>query len=355
MSDQLFISEYDNVYLPPEYHFSHNLAVRLYDDLVWILKDEKTQKKGRVNIKFKDNEIRPTENEEDILSWLLKNGYEKQANEVILRNTLFAIISDICHFTFQALDSAKNIKMTVAFSLIRKPFLENLLIIEQLLADEQTFLKNFAGKPEDFDPGRIKEDKKKSLITECISKIKNNWILETDVVYDLRYSKQTSGSFYAKSNLATHLVTTRHSEFKTERNNLNYIFSGYDEWESQLDYLYYFLPYILFYTTEIVDQLLLERKLINIKTFKRRKFLRLFGQLLHFDQHDKKSTKGISTINKISKVLVVKCKSCNKKNQLYKSDMYSLVHKNYILCKHCLVDLYIENNSLEELFDKIIK
>ena len=59
--------------------------------------------------------------------------------------------------------------------------------------------------------------------------------------------------------------------------------------------------------------------------------------------------------NKITKLLKVKCKNCNKINQIYKSDLFSLIHNNYIHCKHCLVDLHSESNSLEEAINKIIK
>lgn len=355
MSNQLFITEFDELYLPTEFHFSHNIAVRLYDDLVWLLKDNATQRKINVTVKFDEKSKRPKENEKDIIGWLFKNGYEKEANEIIVKHVAIGIISDICHFVFQALDSAKRMKMTVAYSLIRKPFLENLIIIEQLLANEKEFLLKFDSKPEMFDPGKLKDTEKKELINKCISKINNPLILTTELVYMLRFDKTNPKSFYAVSNLATHLVTTRHTEFKTEKNNFNFIFSGEEEWGSQLEYFYYFLPYILFYTTEIIDQYFFEKKILSKKEFQKRKFLRLFGQVILFDQFDDKSTKGISLANKITRGLKIKCKHCNKINQIYKSDLYTLVHNHYILCKHCLLDLFNETKSFDEAINKLIK
>lgn len=352
---QLFITEFDEVYLPQDYHFSHNFSVRLYDELVWILKDRKAQKRINVTIKYRDKENRPGKNEEDIISWLLKNGYEREANEVISKNTIFAIISDICHFIFQALDSAKRIKMTVAYTLIRKPFLENLLIIEQILAEEQSFLKRFSGKADDFDPGRLKDEEKRDLINKCLSKIHNSFINDAELIFRLRFDKNNPNSFYAMSNLAIHLVTTRYSEFRTESNNLNFIFSTYNEWNSQLDYFYYYVPYMLLYTIEIIDQLLLNKKIINKKVYKKRKFIRLFGQILQFEQFEERSKKGRSIINKLSRSLKIKCENCNKTNQLFKSDIYSLVYNNSILCKYCLINLSDESKSMEEAINKIIK
>ena len=73
MSNQLFITEFDEVYLPDVYHFSHNFSVRLYDDLVWLLKDEATQKKLDVTLKFKEGEKKPKDNEKDIIGWLIRS------------------------------------------------------------------------------------------------------------------------------------------------------------------------------------------------------------------------------------------------------------------------------------------
>lgn len=349
----LFITEHDEVYLPHEYHFSHNISVRLYDDLVFALKDVGVQKKANITIRFKKGEHTEGFNNEDVISWLITNGYKKEADEVVSREILFAIISDICHFIFQALDSAKRMKMTVAFSLIRKPFLENLLILEQLITDENSFLSKFGNKPEDFDPGKLKDEEKEMLIENCTSVIGNNFILSKEMIYQLRFDKKNPNSIYAMCNLATHLVTTRHSAYKTDSNNLNFVFSRYDEWDEQLSYFYYFVPYLLFYTAEIVDLLLYKKKLISIATYNKRKFIRLLRQMMHFDQSDEKSLKGKSIVNKFTKSLKIKCKSCGKINQLYKSDFFSLSHNNYILCKHCLIDLYNETNSIDEYIKEI--
>jgi len=351
MKEQLFITEFDETVLPEEYHFSHNVAVRLHDDLVWLLDDKTIQKKLNVQIKFKPGDKRPKENEKDILAWLSKNGRQKEVDQIISSHTLFALISDTCHFIYESLSSAKNVKMTVAYSLIRKPFLENLLIIEQLLIDEKAFLLKFEEKPEDFDPGKINDAQKKQLINDCLSKI-NSAFLSQDIIFDLRFDKKNPSSIYAISNLATHLVTTRHPDFRTNANNLNLIFSGFDEWNSQLGHYYFFMPHLLFYAAEVIDKYLLEKKIITLKNYKKRRFYRLIGQLLRHDQGDKKSISGNSSSNKIVRYMKMKCKSCNKTNQLYKSDLFTLINNNHILCKHCLINLFSENNSLDITINK---
>ena len=69
--------------------------------------------------------------------------------------------------------------MKVAFTLIRKPFLENLLIFEQLLTEEQEFLEKFESDSKNFDPGKINAIKKKELIENSLNQISNNFLLSS--------------------------------------------------------------------------------------------------------------------------------------------------------------------------------
>lgn len=354
--ETLFIYPNDDVKLPYDYHFSHNLAVRLYDDLVWILKDIKTQKKFNVKINFtkSDGSFDSQMQGQQIIDWLLKQGYNDEVDELISKRIVNALISDICHFIYQALDSAKNIRMTVAFSLLRKPFLEHLLIIEQLLTEERSFLKKYETDANNYDPGKITLVKKKNLIENAIKRISSNYFLSQDAIHELRWEKGNQNSIYTSANLATHLVTTRNLSYKTLNQNFNFIFSGVDEWNSQLQYFYYFVPYLLFYSVEIIDQYLLEKKIITLKKFKERKFIRFLGQILQHDQFDDKSYKGKSSMSKFFKDLKVTCKNCNRVNQIFKSDAYYIASENYLLCKFCLQDLLSETNSFRKIINTMI-
>jgi len=75
-------------------------------------------------------------------------------------------------------------------------------------------------------------------------------------------------------NVANHLVTTC-KYYKTESLNLNFVFSGPDSQESQWKYLYTVLPYLLFYSIEVIqavlDQEIGENKFeVLIETFEKR-------------------------------------------------------------------------------------
>ena len=74
-------------------------------------------------------------------------------------------------------------------------------------------------------------------------------------IYNLRYSKKDEYSLERSWNLSNHLVTTC-KYYKTESLNFNFIFSGADSKETQWKYLYSVLPYLLFYSIEVVQVVL---------------------------------------------------------------------------------------------------
>jgi hypothetical protein len=355
MKNNLFINPHDDVLLDRQYHFSHNIAVKLIEDLENIITDKKIVSKFKTKFTIDKSDIKSYENAKCILDWFKAKGYESEYTDIVSKTLIFFLISDISDFIYQALDSAMNNSTTVALALLRKPFLENLTIIEQLLTEENNFVTNFQKNPKNYDPMRLKSDTKAKLIKKSLDYITTNYLLQYETINELRWDKNNVNSIYASSNSATHLVTTYFPSFKTNNNNFNFIFSGDKERDSQLGYFYFAVTYLLYYVNEIVDQYLIGKKIISLKIFKERKFIRLFGQLLLFDQSDYKSIKGKSELNKLLKDFKVACKNCKKINQLYKSDLFYLVHDDYLYCKHCMHDLFRETKSMNKIIDIMIK
>ncbi|MGI9526327.1 MAG: hypothetical protein ACR2MS_04360 [Weeksellaceae bacterium] len=355
MKETLYIYPQDETLLDYKYHFSHNLCVRLYDDLVWVLKDSESAGKVNVSIDFKNSkECENFEKADDILSWLKINGYDNKADEVIAKNLICAVLSDACNFIYHSLDCSKKIKLTVALTLIRKPFLENLLIIEQLLTHEKDFLNRFELESKQFDPGRIKREDKLLLIEKSIGKIDNGAFFSSDLINQLRWDSNNPNSIYANSNMATHLVTNRNASYRTENLNLNFIFSSYRDWENLLQYYYSYVPYLLSYFVECSDNYLLEKEILTLKQFKERKFLRIMGHILNYELSTEKSVNMDFSINDFLHEFHVTCQNCQHENQIFKSDILSLVNNDYIMCKYCLLDLFRETNSMDEIINEII-
>lgn len=350
--EYLFIDRGDTAPLPNEFHLAHNLTVRYYDDMVELLQNDEIIKKSEAEMDVSGIvEEKDIKNPEFLLiDYLEEHGHKKKAQKIISHHLFHGLLSDMCHFIYQSIFCAKRLAPTVALTLLRKPFLENLLILEQLLIDEDEFLLKFNENSEMFDPMSLKRDEKKSIVKEAHEKL-SDYDLDYTLNYQIRYNPKNSKSLYAMTNAANHLVTNRYEANRTESLNLNYIFSGRPEWNSQLDYFYFYTPYFLHYTIEIIDSYLLNKGIMSHKFFKKRRAIRIFRlAVINMEKHGNQKT-----LNKTKKVLEkikVRCEECKKENRIYLSDIYSMVHDNYVVCKNCLIDMLNDSDSFDPLFEK---
>lgn len=353
MAEVLFIYPSEETKLPEDFHFNHNFSVHLYDQLVSLIKDNDLEDKISVSLDISDNLEQYDEKKEHVLDWMKRNGFSVQYNTIISLHTFFSVLSDTIQFIFSALHCAKNMRLTVSYNLVRKPFLENVLILEQIFTEEDSFLRNFESNPENFDPGKLKKERKMEIISKCLKKA-NIEFLRADHLYESRYDTTNSSSIYALSNLATHLVTTRHDAFKTESQNLNFVFSNLDQWESQAEHFYQLMPFQLIYLLEITDYYCFTKGILPIMEYKRRRFYRLVGFFLFGSFLDEELTSPKSSFQKIVRKTKIKCLKCKKNNLVFMSDIYSFIHDRTISCKHCLVDLVNQSHSLDPIIEKLI-
>lgn len=135
---------FDFLHLPNEFHRQHKTCeFLLYQIEDFILKDEfKSLKSQSVEL---DGELNLSEGE-NILDFLLRNGKSEQHKEILTSHILNALIADICQFLQIALFSSLQERLTVTFSLIRKPFVYDLIIILRLYLTNDDFLEKFNTK-----------------------------------------------------------------------------------------------------------------------------------------------------------------------------------------------------------------
>ena len=74
-----------------------------------------------------------------ILDFLDKSGRGDLERRAVVNHVCNALFSDMLHFIYEALRALEKRKFTVAFSLLRKPLKEGMLIIAQMCADEVAF------------------------------------------------------------------------------------------------------------------------------------------------------------------------------------------------------------------------
>jgi len=262
-------------FLPQKYKELHDLCFYLHDILVQVVKEGEKKKLFHTPYSIKKiNDIQAIKDNDDILEWLSNNGYEDEYKSIVIKQVLIAMISDYCHYVYEALKCSEKSKLAITFTLLRKPLKDNLLFFEWIITNRNEFIEKFQKDSNYYAIDKIDSAKKKKFIGCSVNKINYSETFNADFIYNIRYSKKTDYSLERLWNLANHLVTTGRY-YKTDSLNLNFIFSGADSKESQWNYLYSVLPYILFYTVEVIqavlDQEIGENKFeVLIETFEKR-------------------------------------------------------------------------------------
>jgi hypothetical protein len=245
-------------FIPKEFRFSHKFSFFLHDLLVNIVAEGEKAKIFNTTVKFKSPEItkKVTKmNQEEFWDWLSKNDKVAQV-EIMYKQIIVALLSDFCHFVYEGLKCSEKAKITVSYALLRKPFKDNLLIFEWLLAEPEDFMSKFYSEDSlIYNPQKLTPERKKEIIKKAIDKTPNKRF-DADVLYDLRYNRSHISSFSGAWDKANHLVTT-FDKIKTEKQNINFVFLNPDTQYSEWLHLYSWLPILLLHSFEVVESLLL--------------------------------------------------------------------------------------------------
>lgn len=252
----------ERYFIPDEFEFSHRLCFMLHDLLTDVVVQGEKDGIFKIHLEIKDK-TRLKEMEglrgEELLSWLEDQGFETEVVLLIYKTVCLGLLSDLCHFLYEALKNSEKGKLTVCYSLLRKPFVENLFYLEWMLGDLVDFLRRFKdGSADDLDLQRNEELKKKekrlAIIAKAIAEAKSSWS-DAELIYELRYDKGAPHSFQMYWQHANHLITTQ-KHYKTTPTNFNFLYSLQEEKEVQWTFLYSYLPLILIHTYDVVEALI---------------------------------------------------------------------------------------------------
>ena len=208
-------------------------------------------------INLEDNhESKSLENSDDIFAWLeAKNRFNDRAK--VLKITIFpALLSDMLHCIYEVLETSRKGKLGISYMLIRKPIQESLYLLEAIVLDELDFSEKLSENPlklRSQNAGGVNAHGKR--IQKVLDILGESSRFDAAYIAQLRYDKNQHDSFDGVCNHAMHLFT-EHKAIQTETLNINFIFSNWDSKMSQWSYLYNRIPYLLFYTLQIIEYIL---------------------------------------------------------------------------------------------------
>ncbi|WP_343697143.1 hypothetical protein [Flavobacterium sp.] len=348
----LSIEEGEEVFISKKHQKINDLCAIIYDQLteIYIEKNYKNLLKTEIITKEHQKFIDEL-NAGDIhaLDYLKANNLDHEIELIISKHIFLAVTSDLINFLFESLHCAKRGKMTVAYSLLRKPFLDELFILEQLLVDRTDFVKRFFhdGNPEKYDPSNPKIDKKE-IIEKAISKIRFNYFYDVDLIYDLRYNKSFESGINSSTNQALHIVT-KDKNYKTAEQNLNFVFSIKEDMNKYFANYYFVVPNLLFYTVSVIDEIafnfLQDDKNKQVKVIK--EFRRIIAYLFFTEFANISSKKKNEKILKhFYNHLMFKCPVCKHNNQIERADLELFYQIENFICTKCFNTLIHDKKSV---------
>lgn len=240
--------------LPKNFNIAHDLCFAVHDILLQFLISG--QQSGVFIAKFElsDSEAESLKAYEDIFDWLESAGRVVDRAQILKTNILPAVLSDMLHCIYEALQCSRKAQLNISYILVRKPLLETLFLLESIIVNEIDFADKLAMNPLLLRPRSAGDlaghTKRVQVVLDAIGEA--TWF-DAEYIAQLRYSK-TGDGFYSPCNKAMHLFT-EHKDLRTEPLNINFVFSSFDAKLTQWAYLYTRLPYLLVYTMCVVEHI----------------------------------------------------------------------------------------------------
>ena len=127
--------------IPSKFRPQHEFCFHLHDLMADLLIQMELQKVGHIQFEIdSDEDTKLLASGIHILDFLEKSGRGELERRLVINQVCNALFADMLHFIYEALRCLEKRKFTVAFTLLRKPFKEGMLILAQMCADEIAFI-----------------------------------------------------------------------------------------------------------------------------------------------------------------------------------------------------------------------
>ncbi len=329
---------FENRRLPSELDLPHAVAMQFHDILAAIVVDLESANAFSASVELtpEDGEAVRHLQGEALWMWLRDNGHMEVIHDLTYRQLTAALISDACHFIIESLLACAKGKTAVAYTLLRKPFKENLLLLEWLAADPVSFLEHFHGETTySYTPNRLSEEQRRRIITDCAALLGASPFVDTEFLYDVRFSKRVPYSLEQLWTKSTHLVTNAEGT-ATEPGNLNFVFSTRSAVREQWQYYYTIVPLLLAYFVAVAEHVV--ARFIDWKEPQRtfQLLLRTLALGRATEVIQAKPGKVVSgLVADIEEMLAITCTSCELPVSLIGTNTDRLWNTAHVQCAKC--------------------
>lgn len=332
--------------LPKRHWKKQDYLLYIYDILGDMLRQADKKKLSEIEISLTgQDQANSFKNADDIFVWLDNNDYHDKALKLFNSHVFFLLLKDFCYYTYESISCTQRGKVTVAYTLLRKPMRDNLLYMEWLLANCEEFYQTFLyGSPDKYDISNYcsfpKERIRRIIETASSKSFMGGVLNKSNLIYKFRFSGREKIGLQRIWNQSMHLVT-KSKHYKTERTNLNFIFADEEIWNEYWDYYYIIMPYLMAYVLEICEALftnILEVDNLNIFLNRYVRSSKLFAVCpdLSIPKVVKDAPKDFSKLMGENNINIsLKCKKCNMEIPLTSELIEQMVNNWVFFCPSC--------------------
>lgn len=319
-------------YIPKKYWAHHEFCFHLHDLMTALLRQMESQQAAHVKFDIKsEDEIELLQTDIHILDFLAQSGREDLERRAVINHVCNALFSDMLHFIYEALRALEKRKFAVAYTLLRKPFKEGLLIVSQMCADENLFfekMKSDAGGL--LDRRELDEIKVRALLKDAAAVSRCSNFVKHDNLYDIIFNYQNPNGFAVIFDKATHLATSFNRN-KTENYNLNFIFKNPEDDDVYAGSTYAQIAQVLLFIHFMQIELYGRMK----EPSKKYQNWMLFTSVCAFESLFKKGPSRMTKLLKSQFQKFAECVVCGSKITIKKLDTPRLVIGERLDCNHC--------------------
>lgn len=342
------IEKGDKTPVPKQFYFVNNICAHLYDQFTEVFSDPLYLEMHSSSIEYNgDEKLRKAieEGNEHVFDLLNKAGRFKDLELTISKHVFMSILGDMVNFIYESMVIAKKGKISVAYALLRKPFTDQLMMLEQILANRKDFVDRYFhdGDPRSYDPSGRNIDKKK--VIDLADKKLNFIFSDADIIYSIRYDKSCETGINWMTNHALHIVTNDKS-YQTEKQGLNFTFPINDkELEEYYEHYYYAVSMLLVYTAGIVDKIVFGFIDNKSNRVEKKLFQRFLACAMLYDEKNSSSSKKMYAA--FTKILTTYCPICNHVNKFTKRNFVAYFFDQTFFCKKCFNPVELSQKTFE--------